>query len=146
MRWNQVCSSTWFWSFSEVAAVRKGVRHLLAAPLELAARTRCQTPTQEPCQPPPELHSVGGMVRLDLRGNVVALRPQDVEQLRDAAGARAGSSSRSRDLALVLDWALASPRVVVLRRSEAQELERLVREEPGLTDLAATLGAASRAA
>jgi len=86
------------------------------------------------------------MVRLDLRGNVVALRPQDVEQLRDAAGARAGSSSRSRDLALVLDWALASPRVVVLRRSEAQELERLVREEPGLTDLAATLGAASRAA
>jgi hypothetical protein len=98
-------------------------------------------------QPPPALHSVGGMVRLDLRGNVVALRPEDVEQLRNAAGARAGSSSRSRDLALVLDWALASPRVVVLRRSEAQELERLVRDEPGLTDLAATIAAAaSRAA
>jgi hypothetical protein len=78
---------------------------------------------------------MGGMVRLDLRGNVVALRPEDVVQLRDAAGARAGSSSRSRDLALVLDWALASLRVVVLR------------EEPGLTDLAATItAAASRAA
>jgi hypothetical protein len=90
---------------------------------------------------------MGGMVRLDLRGNVVALRPEDVVQLRDAAGARAGSSSRSRDLALVLDWALASPRVVVLRRSEAQELERLVRDEPGLSDLAATItAAASRAA
>jgi hypothetical protein len=86
------------------------------------------------------------MVRLDLRGNVVVLPAQDVAHLRDVAAARASSSSRSRDLALVLDWALASPRVVALRRSEAQELERLVCEDPKLADLAAKFGSAAHAA
>ncbi len=83
---------------------------------------------------------------LDLRGRIVTLRVSDVEQLRDVASARAGSSSRSRDLALVLDWSLSSSRVVVLRRGEAQELERLVRERPELTELAAALGGAAQAA
>lgn len=86
------------------------------------------------------------MVTLDLRGRTVTLRVSDVEQIRDAASARAGSSSRSRDLALVLDWSLSSPRVVVLRRGEVQELELLVRERPELTELAASLGGSAQAA
>ena len=86
------------------------------------------------------------MVKLDLRGKLVRLPTQEVEALRDVAAAAAGSSSRSRDLALVLDWSLSSSRVVVLRRSEAQELERLARQNPGLTALSAALDSAAREA
>ena len=48
-----------------------------------------------------------------------------VERAQALALAEAGASSSLRDLSLVLDWALNSPRVVALRRSEAKELERL---------------------
>jgi hypothetical protein len=84
------------------------------------------------------------MVRLDVRGQIVVLRREDAERLQAAASAEAGLSSRSRDLALVLDWALASPRVVVLRRSEARELERLAAGKPSLAFLAEALGSARR--
>jgi hypothetical protein len=84
------------------------------------------------------------MVRLDVRGQIVVLRREDAERLQAAAAAEAGLSSRSRDLALVLDWALASPRVVVLRRSEARELERLAAGKPSLAFLAEALGSARR--
>jgi hypothetical protein len=80
------------------------------------------------------------MVRLDVRGQIVALRREDAERLQAAAAAEAGLSSRSRDLALVLDWALASPRTVVLRRSEARELARLAAAEPSLAPLGEALG------
>jgi hypothetical protein len=82
------------------------------------------------------------MVRLDVRGQIVVLRREDAERLQAAAAAEAGLSSRSRDLALVLDWALASPRVVVLRRAEARELARLAAEKPSLAFLADALGTA----
>lgn len=81
------------------------------------------------------------MVRLDLRGRMVTLPAREVEAARDLAAAAAGTSSRSRDLALVLDWSLGSRRVVALRRSEAQELERLVRRYPALAGLSAVLDA-----
>ena len=82
------------------------------------------------------------MVRLDVRGQIVMLRREDAERLRAAAAAEAGLSSRSRDLALVLDWALASPRAVALRRGEARELARLAAANPSLGFLADALGAA----
>ena len=53
-----------------------------------------------------------------------------VERAQRLAHAEAGVSSRLRDLALVLDWALNSTRVVALRRSEARELERLAAGDP----------------
>jgi hypothetical protein len=84
------------------------------------------------------------MVRLDVRGRVVVLKREDAERLQAAAAADAASSSRRRDLALVLDWALASPRVVVLRRSEARELGLLAGSDPSLAFLAEALGSASR--
>ncbi len=62
-----------------------------------------------------------------------------VERAQRLAHAEAGASSRLRDLALVLDWALNSTRVVALRRSEARELERLADGDSGLAELAAIL-------
>jgi hypothetical protein len=79
------------------------------------------------------------MVKLELHGRVVSLAREQAERVRAFALAHAGSSSRRRDLALVLDWALNDPRVVVLRRSEARELQRLAQEETSLTDVAAVL-------
>jgi hypothetical protein len=86
------------------------------------------------------------MVRLDVRGQVVSLRREDAERLRAAAAAAAASSSRRRDLALVLDWALASPRVVALRRSEAKELATLLAEDRSLADLGEAMGGIARRA
>jgi hypothetical protein len=80
------------------------------------------------------------MVRLDVRGQVVTLRREDAERLRAAAAAAAASSSRRRDLALVLDWALSSPRVVALRRAEARELAALLSEDASLASLGEALG------
>ena len=80
-------------------------------------------------------------VRLDLRGQMVSLRREDAERLRAAAAAAGATSSRRRDLALVLEWALASSRVVALRRSEARELAALLAEDPSLSDLGQALGA-----
>jgi len=89
------------------------------------------------------------MVRLDVRGRLIVLERGDAERLQAAAAADAATSSRRRDLALVLDWALASPRVVVLRRSEARELARLAEGDPSLgfvNDAIASAGRRSAAA
>lgn len=80
------------------------------------------------------------MVRLDVRGQIVTLRREDAERLRAAAEAAASISSRRHELALVLDWALASGRTVALRRSEARELAQLLREDPALAHLGEALG------
>ena len=84
------------------------------------------------------------MVRLDVRGRVIVLQRKDAERLQAAAAADAAISSRRRDLALVLDWALTSPRVVVLRRSEARELGRLSASDPSLSFLADALSSPGR--
>lgn len=86
------------------------------------------------------------MVRLEIRGQQVALARAQVERAQALAHAEAGASSRLRDLALVLDWALNSSRVVALRRSEARELERLALHDPQLAEIAATLSAHRREA
>jgi hypothetical protein len=83
------------------------------------------------------------MVRLEIRGEVVVLPRAQAERAQELASEQAGVSSRLRDLALVLDWALNTPRVVTLRRSEARELERLARH-PHLRELAEALSPARR--
>ncbi len=83
------------------------------------------------------------MVRLEIRGQVLAFPRAQVERAQRLAQAEAGVSSRLRDLALVLDWALNSPRVVSLRRSEARELERLAHDQQ-LAELAAVLSSPRR--
>ena len=84
------------------------------------------------------------MVRLEIRGQLVAVPRAQVERAQRLAHAEAGVSSRLRDLALVLDWALNSTRVVALRRSEARELERLAGSDSHLAELAAILSAPRR--
>jgi hypothetical protein len=84
------------------------------------------------------------MVKLDVRGQLVTLRREDAERLRAAAAAAGALSSRRRDLALVLDWALSSTRVVALRRSEARELAQLLAEDPALAPLGDALGGGAR--
>ena len=86
------------------------------------------------------------MVRIEIRGQVVKLPRAAVERAQQLAAAQAGVSSRLRDLALVLDWALNSDRIVALRRSEVRELERLVEGHPVLDGLAVALAPARRAA
>jgi hypothetical protein len=81
------------------------------------------------------------VVKLDIHGQVVTLRRADAERLRAAAEAHASISSRRHELALVLDWAIASGRAVALRRSEARELAQLLTEDPSLSDLGEALGA-----
>ena len=84
------------------------------------------------------------MVRLDVRGQVITLRREDAERLRAAAAGQSALSSRRRDLALVLDWALSNPRVVALRRAEAREFAELLVEDVWLAHLGEALGAHSR--
>jgi hypothetical protein len=84
------------------------------------------------------------MVRLEVRGQVITLRREDAERLRAAAAGTAAFSTRRRDLALVLDWALSSPRVISLRRAEARELAQLLAEDPSLGFLGEALGASAR--
>jgi hypothetical protein len=66
------------------------------------------------------------MMKLDINGRVIELSREHVELLRDAAAARAASSSRLRDLSLMLDRALRSGHVLALRRSEARVLTELL--------------------
>jgi hypothetical protein len=77
---------------------------------------------------------------------MIVLTREDAQRLQAAAAADAARSSRRRDLALVLDWALASPRVVVLRRSEARELGRLAESDPSLSFLTDALASGARRA
>ena len=86
------------------------------------------------------------MVKLDVRGQVITLGREDAERLRAAAAAAGASSSRRRDLALVLEWALSSPRVVALRRAEARELATLLSEDSSLASLGEALGSLNRRA
>jgi hypothetical protein len=86
------------------------------------------------------------MVRIEVRGRVVQLPRTTVERAQQLAAAQAGVSSRLRDLALVLDWALNSDRVVALRRSEVRELERLVAAHAELDALAIVFSPERRAA
>jgi hypothetical protein len=81
------------------------------------------------------------MVRLEVRGQTVSFPRAQIERAQALALAEAGASSGLRDLSLVLDWALNSPRVVALRRSEAKELERLAASHSQLDGIAATLAA-----
>jgi hypothetical protein len=84
------------------------------------------------------------MVRLEIRGQVVAFPRAQVERAQRLASAEAGVSTRLRDLALVLDWALNTSRIVSLRRSEARELERLALHDPHLGELASILSSPRR--
>lgn len=81
------------------------------------------------------------MVRVEVRGQVVRLPRAAVERAQQFAAAQQGVSARLRDLALVLDWALNTDRVVALRRSEVRELERLIAAHPELEGLAVSLAA-----
>lgn len=67
-------------------------------------------------------------VVLDIGGRRVDLGPDETVQLRNAAAARAGSSSAARDLSLVLDHALHRPQVLALRRGEAHTLAQIARQ------------------
>jgi hypothetical protein len=84
------------------------------------------------------------MVRLEIRGQLVVVPRAQVERAQRLAHDEAGVSSRLRDLALVLDWALNSTRVVALRRSEARELQRLAAGDSHLAELAGILAAPRR--
>jgi hypothetical protein len=84
------------------------------------------------------------MVRLEIRGQLVVVPRAQVERAQRLAHAEAGVSSRLRDLALVLDWALNSTRVVALRRSEGRELQRLAAGDAHLAELAGILAAPRR--
>jgi hypothetical protein len=61
--------------------------------------------------------------------------------LQARAVQESGRSSRARDLALVLDWALGSPQTVVLRRGEASEFLRFAREDQKLAGIVDQLAA-----
>ena len=81
------------------------------------------------------------MVRIEVRGRILSLPRVEVERAQALASAQAGVSSSLRDLALVLDWALNSSRVVALRRAEARELERLAHQHPELDGICPALDA-----
>ena len=61
-------------------------------------------------------------VILDLPNGQVSLEAHEVELLRDAAAAKAGSSTAARDLSLLLERALHDPRTVAFRRAELHTL------------------------
>ena len=86
------------------------------------------------------------MVTLEVKGQVVRVPREEIEQARQRADAEAGRSSSLRDLALVLDLALTNQRVIALRRSEVRELLRLAVEDPSLVELTAALRATRDAA
>lgn len=79
-------------------------------------------------------------VAVDIAGRRIDLAPADATRLRDAAAACAGTSSVSRDLALLLDRGLQGRRLLALRRSEAQALMR-VASDGGLPNVADEIAA-----
>ncbi len=81
------------------------------------------------------------MVRLEFRGHLLSFPRAQIERAQALAAAQAGASSGLRDLALVLDWALNTPRVVALRRGEARELVQLARQHDALDGIAAAFDA-----
>jgi hypothetical protein len=81
-------------------------------------------------------------VVLDLSGRRAELTRVEAVLLRDAAAAEAGRSSLARDLAVLLDHALETQRVLALRRNEAHLLARLARQH-ALGEVAARLADAA---
>jgi hypothetical protein len=77
-------------------------------------------------------------IRLDVFGEVVSLPYEVVAELRGAAAARAGISSRHRDLSLVLHRALESGHAV-LTRPDVAALGALAEERGGDFGAAADL-------
>jgi hypothetical protein len=68
-------------------------------------------------------------IRFDIFGVVVPIERRLVLELRDAAAARAGVSSRHRDLSLVLDRSLTTGSLS-LRRPELRSLLALAKGNP----------------
>jgi hypothetical protein len=61
-------------------------------------------------------------VIFNLPNGQISLEAHEVELLRDAAAAQAGSSIAARDLSLLLERALHDPRTVAFRRAELHTL------------------------
>jgi hypothetical protein len=70
-----------------------------------------------------------GPIRVDLCGETVHLEQALVVELRDAAAARAGTSSRHHDLSLLLNRSLTTGSLT-LRRSKLRTLIRLALSLP----------------
>lgn len=81
-------------------------------------------------------------VVLDLSGRRAELSRAEAMLLRDAAAAQAGSSSLARDLAVLLDHALETQRLLALRPSEAQLLGQVAQQQ-GLGDIVGRLADAA---
>jgi hypothetical protein len=79
----------------------------------------------------------------DLAGERIEVPAADARRLQAAAVRRAGASTRSRDIGLLLDRGLRTGGVVALRRAEAATLERLALEAD-LGGLAERLAAPGR--
>jgi hypothetical protein len=77
-------------------------------------------------------------VIFDLPSGQVSFEAHEVEVLRDAAAARAGSSTAARDLSLLRDRALVLPRPVAFRRAELQTLIEIA-TSADLTEVAGRL-------
>ncbi len=86
------------------------------------------------------------MVRLEFRGRVASLLRHEAEQIHARIAAEGFESSRARDLALALDWALSTDQVVPLRRSEVRELDRLAARHAEIHALLRQLTPAAKAA
>jgi len=70
-------------------------------------------------------------IELEVDGHVVSVPSEVVGRLAAAAAARAGISSRHRDLSIQLGRALESGRVV-LSRGEARALRAVLEEAPNV--------------
>ena len=79
---------------------------------------------------------VSGVVELDLCGEAVSVSPDLVRALAGAAAARAGVSSRHRDLSILLGRALDAGRVS-LSRAEVRALRAVLEEEGASLGLSA---------
>lgn len=75
-----------------------------------------------------ELRVPADAIQLDLCGEAVAVPPELARTLAAAAAARAGVSSRHRDLSLLLGRALEEGRVT-LGRAEVRTLRAVLEEE-----------------
>jgi hypothetical protein len=69
-------------------------------------------------------------IEIDVHGEIVGVPREVVSKLAAAAAARAGISSRHRDLSLLLGRALESGRVT-LSRGEGRALRVVLEEGPG---------------
>jgi hypothetical protein len=84
-------------------------------------------------------------ILVDVGGRNVRLLRAELVLLRDAGFRQAGRSSTARDLALLLDRALASPSALVLHGAEVRALTRLAGDAQ-LPELPSRLAAPTREA